>query len=263
METGINLYCYDPPGAVPLEKQAELMKENGFTRTFTFSDRPAAGIDGANLLSKYGIEFDTLHAPFDGINNIWKKNLKGRHMLSRLLDGVDKCLLVGAKVLVVHLSSGIPAPRINDIGFSRFDKLMNYAARENVKIAYENQRFVANIASAMENYEDAGFCWDTGHEACFAFGKKYMPLFGDKLCALHLHDNHKIFNMDEHLIPFDGKIDFDYVAKELSKRKYTGTLMLELERNNSHHYDKVSAEEYYRRAGNAAKKLRTMVEKYR
>ena len=263
MEIGINLYCYDSPSGTSLEKQAELMKENGFTKTFTCSDRPAASRENAELLSRYGIEFDTLHAPFDGINSIWKKNLKGRHMLSRLVDGVDKCTRVGAKVLVVHLSSGIPAPRINDVGFSRFDKLMNYAAKKNVKIAYENQRFVANIAAAMENYEHAGFCWDTGHEACFAFGKKYMPLFGDRLSALHIHDNHKIFNMDEHLIPFDGKIDFDYIAKEIAGRKYTGTLMLELERNNSHYYDKLSASEYYRRAGAAAKKLRTMVENYR
>lgn len=261
MELGINLFCYGKDNELTPEIQAQLMRENGFTKTFTFSNRTAASEQGAALMLKYGIEFDTLHAPFSGINDIWKKGDDGDRMLSVLLEGVDKCRLVGAETLIVHLSSGIPAPRINDVGFSRFDRLMEYAEKNDIKIAYENQRFIANIAAVMESYQNAGFCWDVGHEQCFAFGKKYMPLFGDRLCALHIHDNHKVFNMDEHLIPFDGKIDFDCVAKTIAEYKYTGTLMLELERHNSHLYDNISAEDYYKRAGVAAKKLRAIIEK--
>ena len=260
MEYGINLYCYGTEDELSLECQAELMKENGFTKTFDFPHSKEVCEKNANLLSKYGIEYDTLHAPFAGINGIWKIGEDGDKMLSKLLDGVDKCVIVGAKTLIVHLSSGIPAPRINDIGFSRFDALMEHADKKNIKIAYENQRFVANIAAAMEAYDNAGFCWDVGHEGCFAFGKKYMPLFGDRLSALHLHDNHKVFNQDEHMLPFDGKLDYDYIASAIAECKYTGTLMLEVIRHNSHYYDDVSAKEYYKRAGNAAKKLKQMVE---
>lgn len=263
MEIGINLYCYGNHDELSLRHQAQLMRENGFTKTFDFPSSKQTMESNAKLLSEYGISYDTLHAPFSGINNIWKKGDDGDMMLSRLLDGVDKCVTVGAKVLIVHLSSGIPAPRINDVGFSRFDALMEYAAKNNIKIAYENQRFVANIAAVMESYEDAGFCWDVGHEGCFAFGKKYMPLFGDRLSALHLHDNHKVFNTDEHLIPFDGKLDYKYIASAIGKRKYTGTLMLEVIRHNSHYYDDVSPEQYYKRAGAAAKKLKQMIEKFR
>ncbi len=263
MELGINLYCYDRDDKLSLKNQAELMKQNGFTKTFAMSYQTAASEDGAKIMSDYGISFDTLHAPFRGINDMWKKGGEGDEFLARLKDGVDKCVIVGAPTLIVHLSSGIPAPRISDVGFSRFDALMEYAAKKKVKIAYENQRFVANIAAVMEEYADAGFCWDVGHEGCFAFGKKYMPLFGDRVCALHIHDNHKVFNADEHLIPFDGKIDFEYVAKTVADSKYTGTLMLELLQSNSHYYDDTSAEEYYERAGKAAKRLSEKVEGYR
>lgn len=261
MNLGINLYCYGKADELSIEQQAELMRENGFTKTFTFSSRKAASYEGADILSRYGISFDTLHAPFKGINDIWKDTDEGEAMLSVLLDGIDKCRIVGADTLIVHLSSGIPAPRITNTGFSRFDTLMEYADRNRVKIAYENQRFIANIAAVMESYDKAGFCWDVGHEQCFAFGKRYMPLFGNRLCALHLHDNHKTFNQDEHLIPFDGKIDFNYVVQAIAEQKYTGTLMLELERHNSHYYDDVSAEQYYKKAGAAAKRLRDMTEK--
>lgn len=263
MNYGINLYCYGTSDELCIESQAELMRHNGFTRTFDFPSKQTANEKCANLLAKYGISFDTLHAPFKGINDMWKNGEDGDEMLKKLLNSVDKCNIVGANTLIVHLSSGIPAPRINDIGFSRFDKLMEHSEKRNIRIAYENQRFVANIAAAMESYENAGFCWDVGHEACFAFGKKYMPLFGDRLCALHLHDNHKVFNMDEHLIPFDGKVNYSYIAKELAERKYTGTLMLEVIRHNSHKYDEMSAEEYYRRAGMAVKKLDRLIDSFR
>ena len=37
-------------------------------------------------------------------------------------------------------------------------------------------------------------------------------LFGDRLCALHIHDNRCGVNTDDHLLPFDGSIDFEDVA---------------------------------------------------
>jgi len=260
MQLGINLYCYGNETELCLERQAELMKENGFTQTFDFPSSKEVCEKNAELLFRYGITYDTLHAPFDGINDMWKASDDGEKMLSRLKDGVDKCLVAGAKTLIVHLSSGRPAPRINDIGFSRFDRLMEYASKKSIKIAYENQRYVANIAAALEEYKKAGFCWDVGHEMCFTGGRRYMPIFGDRLCALHIHDNHAEFNKDEHMLPFDAGIDYDYVACQIAKRKYTGTLMLEVIRHNSHYYDNVSPEEYYKRAGNAARKLKAMVE---
>lgn len=261
MQYGINLYCYADENELSLERQAELMKQNGFTKAFSFPTQFGADGPGAELLSRYGISFDTIHAPFNGINDIWKNKECGDIMLKRLLDSIDTCREVSAPTMIVHLSSKIPAPRVTDIGFSRFDKLMEYATKNNVKIAFENQRVVSNLSCVLENYEDAGFCWDVGHEACFAFGRKYMPLFGNRLSALHLHDNHKIFNMDEHLIPFDGKLDYRYIARTIAEYKYTGTLMLEVIRENSHRYDNISAEKYYERAGKAVRKLKRMVER--
>lgn len=263
MEIGINLYCYSSEKTLPLEKQAELMKQNGFTKTFCFPHEEAAGEEGVSVLSRYGISFDTLHAPFDSINDIWKDEESGDIMLKRLLDSIEKCRVVGAPTMIVHLSSKTPAPRVTDIGFSRFDRLMDYAQKNNVKIAFENQRVVSNIACVLECYENAGFCWDVGHEECFAHGRRYMDIFGERLSALHLHDNHKEFNKDEHLIPFDGLIDYNRVALSITKYRYTGTLMLEAIRENSNRYSGMSPEDYYEHAGKAAKKLKALTDSYR
>ena len=263
MEIGINLHCYADEKALPLEKQAQLMKQNGFTKTFCFPGNEAASEKGAALLSRYGISFDTLHAPFRGINDIWKDEECGEAMLQRLLNGIDKCRLVGAQTMIVHLSSRIPAPKVTDVGFSRFDRLMEYAQKNFVKIAFENQRVISNISCVLEYYENAGFCWDVGHEECFAHARRYMDIFGERLSALHLHDNHKEYDKDEHLIPFDGLIDYNRIALSITKYRYTGTLMLEVLRENSHRYDGMSPEDYYERAGKAAKRLKALTDSYR
>jgi len=141
--------------------------------------------------------------------------------------------------------------------------LMEASREIGVSIAFENQRKLANLALMFEYYEDALFCWDVGHEACFAGGREYMPLFGDKLAALHIHDNTCEFNHDFHMLPYDGKINFDKVARAIAESGYTGSLMLEVGRWGSPRYDGLSAEEYYNRAGIAAKRLRDAVESYR
>ena len=263
MEIGINLNCYANTNSLPLEKQAELMKQNGFTKTFCFPDDDAATENGAAILARFGISFDTLHAPFSSINDIWKNEECGEIMLTKLLCGIDKCRLVGAPTMIVHLSSKTPAPRVTDIGFLRFDRLMEHAQKNGVKIAFENQRVVSNISCVLECYENAGFCWDVGHEECFAHSRRYMDIFGDRLSALHLHDNHKEFNKDEHLIPFDGLIDYNRIALTITKYRYTGTLMFEVMRENSNRYVGMSPEDYYERAGKAAKKLKGLTDSYR
>ncbi len=255
MEKGINLFCYGSKNECDIHLQAQYMQAGGFTKTFWLSDNPDVSGKTAELLARFGISFDTLHAPFNTINDIWYGGEKGEYTLRQHTDGIDKCIEVGAPVLIVHLSSGCPAPRISDVGNRRFDALMEYASKKNVKIAYENQRYVANLASVIEQYPEAGFCWDTGHEGCFTPGKRFMPLFGDRLCALHLSDNHCEKDKDEHLLPYDGCVDYDYAALTIAENGYKGTLMLEVLRHSTSYYDNVTAEEYYRLAANAVNRL--------
>ena len=107
---------------------------------------------------------------------------------------------------------------------------------------------------------DAGFCWDCGHEFSRLVDEKPMPFFGNKLKALHIHDN--FLTNDDHRIPVTGKADFEYVGRELAKSGFDGTLMLEiLYRGGSSEYP--TYKDFAIKAKAAAEKVIDIVNKYR
>ncbi len=260
MNLGINLFCYPN---IDVDTQIEYMKRYGFKNTFTDSEK--AGLDEIMAkLSAAGIVCDTYHAPFNKINDMWSSGDEGEVMLKRLTDSVDRCAQYGVPVLIVHLSAGDNAPRVNDVGYERFERLMHYADQKGVKIAFENQRKLANLALAMECFDTAVFCFDTGHEECFAYGRRFMPLFGDRLTALHIHDNFKVHNGDKHMLPFDGAIDFERVARQIAESGFDGTVMLEVFKNgNAEFYGDITADEYYARAAQAAKRIAESIKNFK
>ena len=252
METGIQWGAYGN-SKLSNEKQVALIRKSSFTHTF-FPSELEDFDEAFSSAAKENITVDFCHAPFDGINNMWLEGEEGDIMLRRLKDSVDINEKHSIPVLVSHLSSGDNAPRITDRGYERFKELIDYAGKRNVKIAFENQRKLANIAFAMEVYPEAFFCWDTGHEKCFAAGREYMPLFGSRLIALHIHDNFLKKDGDEHMIPGDGGIDFDRVTSLLREFGFTGTVMLEASTRNAF-YKNMPPEEFYERAARAARNI--------
>lgn len=251
MKLGISWNCYR---GLDDNAQIALMKENGFEATFFGGANPRLD-ELVALVKKEGILCENLHAPFSQINAIWEKEQSGDQMLFELISNIDKCAKHEIPVIVVHLSSGINPPRINDVGYERLLILMEHAKRQGVTVAFENLRRLDNLAFAMEQFPEAGFCWDTGHETCFTDGIQFMPLFGKRLCSLHIHDNKQEFNGDLHMIPYDGTMDFDYIAEQIAKTEYSGSVMLELLKGNSNAYDNFTPEEYYKHAAEAARKL--------
>lgn len=236
----------------------------GFSATFSGVREAAHQASIADSCAKYGVVYENLHAPFSHINDIWREDDRG--MLKELMRCIDHCVIANAGIAVVHLSSGENPPPMCDLGFDRFHRLAEYAASRGVKLAFENQRKLANLAWAMETFgpDIAGFCWDCGHESCFTPGRQYMPLFGDRLICTHIHDNTGIFDMDNHWIPFDGQIDFTRVADQLCRAQYQGSLMLELGNSSPNGsgamYDGVTPEAFLKKAYTAADTLRNMME---
>jgi sugar phosphate isomerase/epimerase len=122
---------------------------------------------------------------------------------------------------------------------------------------------MGNISLTFEKHSDALFCWDTGHEFCFTPGKQFMPLFADRLSVLHLHDNRGIYDVDDHMLPYDGIVDYDRVAMELARADFNGTLMMEVLKERGNFYCDISNREFYKRASDAVNKLKKQVEQYK
>ena len=264
MEIGINLKAVcDIPDDVFIPMIADL----GFTATHDMA-RPREEMERLSALcAASGIRFDSLHAPFHHINDIWLEGEDGDRMLDELKHCVDMCLVADSRVAVVHLSSGENPPGITDAGRGRFADLVEYSMKKGVHIAFENQRKQFNLAWAMETFgpdTGVGFCWDCGHESCFTPGQEFMPLYGDRLLCTHIHDNFGIYNDDRHMLPFDGVIDFHRVARQLRGSGFTGPLTLEVMAEKNSHYEGVNyqgmePEEYLSRAAAAAKRLAAML----
>ncbi|MBO5059620.1 MAG: sugar phosphate isomerase/epimerase [Clostridia bacterium] len=263
MEIGISLFS-----RMPYKEQIKCMKAVGVSRTFIDSHTLESDEfdDVMACLAKNDIICETMHSPFDKINDMWKEDETGDAMLQRLLDSVDKCVKYNVPVLVVHVSSGRPMPEINEIGNARYKKLIDHAREKGVKIALENLRYLENLEHLMKLFPDAGFCWDCGHEYCATPGVRYMPLFGDRLAALHIHDNSCVLDSDDHVLPFDGKIDMETVASDIAANGYKGTLMLEISKfvkyGGEQIYEALTNEQFFAKAAEAARRLAAMVEEY-
>ncbi len=256
MKIGINI---DAIGDISQKEYVKAMSELGFSATFSGAKDKEYHYALANDLAEHGIVYETIHAPFDGINAMWRDD--GDVMYKRLCHTLDMCELSGAGIAVIHLSSGENAPLLCDLGMKRYTDLVEYATKKGVKIAFENQRKIANLSWALETFADAdnvGFCWDCGHEACFTPGREYMPLFANQLICTHIHDNTCVYNSDDHMLPFDGKINFDRVAQHICKSGFDGTLMLEVFAKHST-YENVTFESFMKRAADSANKLNNLI----
>lgn len=249
------------PGLTDEEYVQEMVK-HGFQTTFSGVYGREKHKELTELFGRYGIECETLHAPFNHINDMWLDCEGGNQLMDELKESVECCVIAKAPIMVLHLSSSNTPPSISDIGRKRYAEIVEYAAARNVKIAFENQRKTSHLAWAMETFEDhpmVGFCWDCGHEACCQNGRQFMPFYGKQLICTHIHDNCGEPDKDDHLLPFDGAVNFERFAEHIRNSGYQGSFMLEAH-NSVHRYDGWSAKKFLEEAAMRVKKLVQMTD---
>lgn len=240
------------------------MKKVGFDALFTDVLSVTEQNTVMDALARHGMTYEMIHAPFGHINDIWLEGERGEAMCAELLSAVDAAALAGgAPVVILHLSSGKNPPPVTEVGRVRYERVVEYAAKRGVRVAFENQRFLFNFEWAMRHFANAahvGFCFDCGHEGCFTPGLEFMPDYGKRLFGTHLHDNSCVQDADEHKIPFDGKINFSRVTRQIRESGYKGTLTLETFAGNHKSYELMRPEAFLEQAALAAKRLRRMVD---
>ena len=183
-----------------------------------------------------GLEFETIHAPFSGINNMWLPGMSYLDIYKKMITSIDSAAECGISTVVTHLSSGWAAPEVNDLGLSRFDEIVIHAEKRGVTLAFENLRKIGNLAYIADRYEhmkNVGFCYDFGHEHCYTKTVDWMDIYLDRVACTHIHDNHgrsmeKTGDPDQHLLPFDGTVDYEHIMRKLDEYGYAGPLTLEV-----------------------------------
>ena len=213
------------------------IKAAGFETFFTGFGGMDAVCSIRRKADQLGLTYDFIHAPFGGINNLWVPGVEHLSILDKIKGSIDAAAENGISTVVVHVSSGWWPPHLCDIGFSRFDAIVEHAVKKNVKVAFENIRKPGNVAAILERYErveHVGFCFDNGHEHCYTETIKYLDLYPTRTFCTHIHDNYGRdkndiwLDADYHLLPFDGNYDFKGMMDRLNKYGYEGTLTLEV-----------------------------------
>lgn len=200
-----------------------------------------------------GLEIKFFHLGYRGINNIWEESEDGDALVPYYINDLDACKKLGINLVVMHLSSKSQAPAPSLVGIKRLQKIVDHAQLLGIKIAFENTKIQGYLEYVFEHIKNSnvGICFDTGHCHCHFDDKFNWEIFKDKIFAVHLHDNDKSY--DQHLLPFDGTIDWNDYAQKLNEANYQGDIILES------HYDKdyfdISPKEFYKLSYEKAQKL--------
>jgi len=228
---------------IPYTEQIELFKNVGFEAFFiNWED----GIDFDEIkrtADKNGMIIQSMHAPFHKMMHMWEETELTQTAVSELIRCVDDCILLGTDIMVVHAYIGFEKHSPNEYGIENYRKVVEYAKIRKIRIAFENtegEEYLVALMEAFKDYDNVGFCWDTGHEMCYNYSKDMMALYGDRLIAMHLNDNLGIKSFegkidwtdDLHLLPFDGIADWNDIADRLNRCGYSGMLTFEMNNTN-------------------------------
>jgi sugar phosphate isomerase/epimerase len=188
----------------------------------------------ADIARAAGLELCDGHAPFirdyDIVNSLWLDNQDGETTFDIYKSAIIGCGEDGVKNLVVHLTDdfkGRAMPPPNSVGIERIKRLAGAAEKCGVTIALENLTIHGYLSYVFERASSPslGFCYDAGHRNFAEPGVDLLSLYGDRLVALHLHDNDG--SDDQHLIPFEGSIDWQEQMTKIQRTGYAGPTMLE------------------------------------
>jgi sugar phosphate isomerase/epimerase len=223
------------------------------TRTHFDYHNPAAVADLQQWLAEAGLEMHGVHAPIGESFSAgrWGPPLSlasaDADARARALAEAELALQIARrvpfKVLVAHI--GLPrtqqpsaADNSRDGARRSIDELQRLAEPLGVKVAIEvipNE--LSRVGSLVHFVEevlqraDVGICLDFGHAHMDGDLVDAIETVSEHLITTHVHDNRG--RTDDHLVPFEGTIDWPSALTAVQKIGYEGTLLLEVAAHGS------------------------------
>ena len=176
-----------------------------------------------------GLNIVFCHLGYRYINEIWKEGRFGDAVMQSYINDLDVMKSKGIDNVMMHLTTSRQAPEYNELGLERIKRIVEHAKKLGMKIGFENTRQRGYLEYVLENMKDevVGLCMDAGHIHAHFQDEFDYEFFKDRYFFVHLHDNHG-GGEDEHLLPFDGTIDWNFVMEKLKENHYDGPITLEL-----------------------------------
>ena len=239
---------------VPFQERYKLIKAAGFDSVMLWwSDKFGRG-EGyqkdVEFARDANIIIENIHAPVHEQNYISLDNQDGISVYESYLQCVKDCYKYDISTIVIHLPND--KYPLDELGIERLKSIIDFANECNVKIAFENLSNIQNLDLVMNTFKSSnvGFCYDSCHHENYAPTYDLLEKYGERLIAIHLHDNGGKNN--QHQLPFDGNINWENVMKKIAHSKYVGGTTLE---PMNWDYEDISINEFLHLAYKKARKL--------
>ena len=215
------------------------------TRTHFDYHNPAAVADLQQWLADAGLQLGSIHAPtadsyiggrWSGALSLASVDAETRaYTVSECEHALHIARRIPVAVFVAHL--GVPRTQRTLHGDSRVgarrsvEELVRVAEPLGVQIALEvipNElsRAGSIVHFIEEDFDGVGICLDIGHAHIDGDVIDAIETVSEYLIATHLHDN--AGRSDDHLLPFQGTIDWAGALLAVQKIGYDGPFMLEI-----------------------------------
>ncbi len=255
MKKGIYIYF---GFEMEMRDRIDLIKSAGFDSVMVWAADECLA-ETVAYAREQGLYVSNAHLPFKNINCIWEEGDAGDIITDEHCKLVKKCGELNIPAVVYHVSSTYTPPEYNIKGIERIERVVSAAEQYGVDIAFENLRRIDYLQYVYDNLSSdrIKFCFDCGHHNYLCPELDLFEMFGDKLIAVHLHDN--FGDYDWHMLPFDAKVNFEMVTKGLIKVGYEGPISLEVHQDVHSMYKNYTAEQFIFDAYSRVLKLEQMI----
>jgi sugar phosphate isomerase/epimerase len=226
---------------LPPQERMRLIKEAGFSGIFGLIWTDMFSPDYKKFpeyAKNAGLYIENIHAMWTRAHELWINNLDGQNFMEEIMENIKVCSSFEIPTVVMHpeVNMGQYVEPLDNfsIGIERLKRITDMAEQFNINIAIENIACPKALEYIFKNIKSKrlGFCFDSGHWNFHMPEVDLLTLYGDRLMALHLHDNDG--TADWHALPFSGNIDWENIKTKLKSANYKGSIALEVNRNFEH-----------------------------
>jgi sugar phosphate isomerase/epimerase len=200
----------------------------------------------AGWLSETGLRLHSVHAPImesygaadgPGFSTAWGDSARRQAAVRETEAALRVLERIPAGFVVVHLGTPSSKAQVGDnsraAAARSLDEIATMADARGARVAVE---VIPNDLSSTEalvkliekDFEgtSVGLCMDFGHAHLLGDVADAIELAAEHLITTHVHDNRG--RQDDHLVPYQGTIDWPAALVTMQKIGYDGTYMLEL-----------------------------------
>jgi sugar phosphate isomerase/epimerase len=202
-------------------------------------------------LKDTGLALHGVHAPItdrllpgdqwgDVISNAVSDGGRRQVAVREAAAALDMARRLSADVLVVHLGTPTVQGGENSraAAFRSAEEICRLAEPAGVRVALEvipnplsdGQSLVTLLERDLDAPR-AGVCLDFGHAFLMGDVADTIETVAEHLITTHVHDNGG--RKDDHLVPFEGRINWDVALMTMQKVGYDGTYLMELANTGS------------------------------